>query len=98
MDISRRHAWQTKILEPGKRKRTAAEVSLRQTLYLDARCFARVEKICWSACIDGLTSIQRNIQLKLLKEKQSQIFSETANYSTVARVMHFQVLFIAVLV
>ena len=22
--------------------------------YLDARCFARVEKICWSACIDGV--------------------------------------------
>ena len=49
-----------KILErrrPGKLvKRTAAEVSVRQieiAEYLDARCFARVEKICWSACTDG---------------------------------------------
>ena len=64
MDIlsSRRHAPENKILErrrPGKLvKRTAAEVSVRQIeiaddrcLYLDARCFGRVEKICWSACI-----------------------------------------------
>ena len=41
-------------------KRTAAEVSVRQIeipddrcIYLDARCFARLEKIWWSACIDG---------------------------------------------
>ena len=42
-----------KILEPGKLvKRTAAEVSVRQIeiaddrcIYLDARCFARVENI-----------------------------------------------------
>ena len=76
-------------------KRTAAEVSVRQIEIADdrARCFAHVENICWSACIDGLTSIP----LKLLKEEQSLIFSQTANYSTiepVVRVMHFQVLFI----
>ena len=26
-----------------------------RSLYLYARCFARVQNICWSACIDGLT-------------------------------------------
>ena len=46
---------------PGKLvKRTAAKVSVRQIevaddrcIYLDARRFARVEKICWFACIYG---------------------------------------------
>ena len=55
---SRRHARENKILErkrPGKLvKRTAAEVSVRQIEIAVLR-FARVEKICWSACIDGLT-------------------------------------------
>ena len=36
-------------------KRTAAEVSVRQIEIADdrARRFARVEKICWFACIYG---------------------------------------------
>ena len=61
-------------------KRTAADVSVRQIEIADdrcARCFAGVENICWSACIDGLRSFERK---KLLKEEQSLIFSETANY------------------
>ena len=55
-------------------KRTAAEVSVRQMeiagdrcIYLDARCFAHVENICWSACIDGLTSIQRKNTAEIIK-------------------------------
>ena len=63
MDIlsSRRHARENKILGPGKLvKRTAAEVSVRQIEIAVLR-FARVEKICWSACIDGLTSIKERI-------------------------------------
>ena len=69
MDIlsSRRHARENKILErkrPEKLvKRTAAEVSVRQIEIAVLRFgnFARVEKICWSACIDGLTSIKERI-------------------------------------
>ena len=46
---------------PGKLvKWTAAEVSVHQIetaddrcIYSDTRCFGRVEKICWSASIDG---------------------------------------------
>ena len=38
-----------------------------RSLYLDAGCSARVENICWS---------QERIQLKLLKEEQSLIFSD----------------------
>ena len=32
-----------------------------RSLCSDARCFARVEKICWSACIDEI------LQLKIIK-------------------------------
>ena len=40
---------------PGKLvKRTAGEVSVRQIQIADDRYAARVENICWSACIDGL--------------------------------------------
>ena len=38
-----------------------------RSLYLDARCFARVENICWSACIDGLTSFQRKNTAEIIK-------------------------------
>ena len=48
-------------------KRTAAEVSVRQIEIVDDRCFARVENICWSACIDGLTSIQRKNTAEIIK-------------------------------
>ena len=44
----------------GCRGECASNRDRGQSLYLDARCFAHVEKICWSAIIDGLTSIERN--------------------------------------
>ena len=43
-------------------KRTAAEVSVRQIEI--AYC---IEKVCWSACIDGLTSIQRKNTAEIIK-------------------------------
>ena len=66
----------------GRGSWTAAKVSVRQIEIaddrcLDARCFARVENICWSACIDGLTSIQRKNTAEIIKGEQSLVFSET---------------------
>ena len=44
---------------PRKLVKRTAEVSVHQIeiaddhcIYLDARCFAHVEKICWFTCID----------------------------------------------
>ena len=41
-------------------KRTAAEVSVRQIETADDR-FARVEKICWFACIYGTVGVRIKI-------------------------------------
>ena len=48
----------------GCRGECASNRDPRRSLYLDARCFAHVEKICWSACIDGF---KKGIQLKIIK-------------------------------
>ena len=38
-----------------------------RSLYLDARYFVHVGNICWSACIDGFTSIQRKNTAEIIK-------------------------------
>ena len=46
-------------------------------IYLDARCFARVENNCWSACIDGLTSMNT---AEIIKGRAvSDILSDSLN-------------------
>ena len=58
-------------------KQTAAEVSVGQIEIADDRCtsmldaFARVENIWGSACIDGLTSIQRKNIAEISRRKSS---------------------------
>ena len=51
----------------GCRDECASNRDRGRSLYLDARCFAGVENICWSACIDGLTSIQRKNTAGIIK-------------------------------
>ena len=62
----------------GCRGECASNRDRGRSLYLDARCFARVENICWSACIDGLTSIQRKNTAEIIKGRAvSDILSDS---------------------